>query len=75
MDFVFGLLLVNGYNRIMLIVQKISKMVQLISVKDFVINEGTTKLVWDNMVTKHGVPLSIVSDRDSRFTSGYWAKH
>ena len=33
------------------------------------------KLMWiyiDKIVAHHGVPLSIISDRDSRFTSRFW---
>ncbi|KAI3707162.1 hypothetical protein L6452_25431 [Arctium lappa] len=34
--------------------------------------EKLAKLYIDEIVTRHGVPLSIVSDRDSRFTSTFW---
>ncbi|KAI3698239.1 hypothetical protein L6452_31352 [Arctium lappa] len=30
------------------------------------------KLYIDEIVSRHGIPLSIVSDRDSRFTSRFW---
>ena len=30
------------------------------------------KLYVDEIISRHGVPLSIVSDRDSRFTSNFW---
>ena len=34
--------------------------------------ERLAKLFIDEIVTRHGVPLSIVSDRGSRFTSTFW---
>ncbi|GJR40874.1 retrovirus-related pol polyprotein from transposon TNT 1-94 [Tanacetum coccineum] len=34
--------------------------------------EKLTKLYLKEVVCRHGVPLSIISDRDSRFASGFW---
>ena len=34
--------------------------------------ERLTKLYIDEIVTRHGVPLSIVSNRYNRFTSNFW---
>ena len=34
--------------------------------------ERLTKLYVDETVSLHGVPLSIISDSDSRFTSHFW---
>ena len=41
-----------------------------INVEDSV--EKLVKLHVDEMVRLHGVPVSIVSDRDPRFTSRFW---
>ena len=32
----------------------------------------TARILFENIITKHGIPLSIVSDRDSRFGSAVW---
>ncbi|GJW18719.1 putative reverse transcriptase domain-containing protein [Tanacetum coccineum] len=34
--------------------------------------EKLTKLYMKEVVTRHGVPVSIISDRDGRFTSQFW---
>ena len=33
-----------------------------------------TRLYVNEIVSKYGVPVSIISDRDPRFTSRFWAK-
>lgn len=64
----------NGavYNTILVIVDRLTKMVHYISV----INTITTPQLYEVLDRKvfslHGLPDSIVSDRDSLITSGYW---
>jgi transposase InsO family protein len=42
------------------------------TIKEMFDLERLAQLYVDEIVTKHEVPMSIVSDRDSRFTSRFW---
>ena len=63
----------RGHTSILVCVDRLSKMVHLIATKDTSGAEDTARLFFDNVVRLHGVPKSIVSDRDARFTSYFWA--
>ena len=74
MDFI-GPLPVSGKNKfdtILTVIDRLSKMVHLIPTHQTSTAADTARLVLDNVVKYHGVPDSIVSDRDTRFTSNFW---
>ncbi|GBG81905.1 hypothetical protein CBR_g34088 [Chara braunii] len=62
----------HGKSQVMVIVDRFSKYAVFVPLP----SEARTKLVirkfFDQWVSEHGVPLSIVSDRDTRFTSQNW---
>ena len=72
MDFIIGLPESEGYTKIWVIVDRFSKMAHFIPLAtDQPIKELALiflKEVW----RLHGLPESIISDRDSRFTSKFW---
>ncbi|XP_038877048.1 uncharacterized protein LOC120069376 [Benincasa hispida] len=73
MDFLFGLPRTTcGHDGIRVIVDKLTKTVQFISIKATSTLDQLAKLYVDRIVSQHGVPVSIVSDRDPRFTSKFW---
>ena len=73
MDFIVQLPMTkNGNDSIIVIVDKLSKMACYIPTTVNVTAQQVAKLVFENIVRHHGVPESIVSDRDSRFTSMFW---
>ncbi|GJU42146.1 putative reverse transcriptase domain-containing protein [Tanacetum coccineum] len=73
MDFVFGLpRTLNGYDTIWVIVDRLSKSAHFLPMKKTDSMEKLTQLYLKEIVCRHGVPISIISDRDSRFASGFW---
>ncbi|GKE86336.1 putative reverse transcriptase domain-containing protein, partial [Tanacetum coccineum] len=73
MDFVSGLPRTpNGYDTIWVIVDRLTKSAHFLSMKKTNSMEKLTQLYLKEIVCRHGVPISIISDRDSRFASGFW---
>lgn len=74
MDFV-GPLPVSGkskFDTILTVIDRLSKMVHLIPTHQTATAPDIARLIFDNIVKYHGVPDSIISDRDTRFTSNFW---
>ncbi|KAF1334458.1 reverse transcriptase, partial [Globisporangium splendens] len=73
MDFIFGLPRdKHGRNGILVFVDRFSKMVHLAPVSDKISAEMAAKVFVDVVFRLHGLPVEIVSDRDTRFTSRFW---
>ena len=51
---------------------RFSKMAHFIPLKREATARDVAKLYVDNIIRLHGIPKSIVSDRDGRFTSKFW---
>ncbi|KAF1315199.1 reverse transcriptase, partial [Globisporangium splendens] len=72
-DFIFGLPRdKHGRNGILVFVDRFSKMVHLAPVSDKISAEKTAKVFVDVVFRLHRLPVEIVSDRDTRFTSKFW---
>ena len=73
MDFVIGLPRTQRqYDAIWVIVDRLTKSAHFLPVNVEDSLEKLAKLYVDEIVRLHGVPVSIVSDRDPRFTSRFW---
>jgi hypothetical protein len=73
MDFIFGLPPDAQKNTgICVFVDRLSKMVHLAPVRQQVTGKQTASLFLEHVFKAHGIPESIVSDRDPRFTSAFW---
>ncbi|KAE9180423.1 hypothetical protein PF005_g23279 [Phytophthora fragariae] len=74
MDFIFGLPPdAEGRTGVLVFVDRFTKMVHLIPVSDTVTAAETAAHFIDCVFRHHGLPESIVSDRDPRFTSAFWS--
>ena len=73
MDFVSGFSLTQQkYYSVWVIVDKLTKSTHFISVRMNYSMDRLAKLYVKEIIRLHGVPLSIVSDRDPCFTSRFW---
>ena len=72
MDFVEGLPLSGGKTTILVVVDRLSKYAHFIPLSHPYIAIGVARLFFDNIFKLHGLPKSIVCDRDPTFTSAYW---
>jgi hypothetical protein len=76
MDFV-GPLPPSGerqYDYLLTVVDKFSKRVNLLPCHKTIDAHQTARLLIDNVVRQHGLPSSIVSDRDPRWTGVLWTE-
>ncbi|GJV54649.1 putative nucleotidyltransferase, ribonuclease H [Tanacetum coccineum] len=72
MDFVIKLpKTLNGHDTILVIVDRLTKSAHFIPIKETDSMETLTRLYIKEIISRHGVPISIISDRDSRFTSRF----
>ncbi|GKE65194.1 putative reverse transcriptase domain-containing protein [Tanacetum coccineum] len=73
MDFVTKLpKTTNGYDTIWVIIDRLTKSAHFLPIRENDPMEKLMKLYMKEVVTRHGVPVSIISDRDGRFTSQFW---
>ncbi|KAJ9568359.1 hypothetical protein OSB04_004325 [Centaurea solstitialis] len=73
MDFVTKLpRTLRGHDTIWVIVDRLTKSAHFLEIRETLPMDKLAKLYIKEIVRRHGVPLSIVSDRDNRFTSQFW---
>lgn len=71
MDFIEGFPISEGYNSIFVVVDRYTKYAHFIPLKHPFIAHTLPRAVIDNVVKLHGLPRSIVSDKDRVFTSAF----
>jgi len=69
-DFITKLLLAQGYNSILVVVDRFTKMAHFVPMTEKTMAEGLARLFRDNVWWLHGLPESIISDRGPQFAAG-----
>jgi len=69
-DFITRLPLAQEYNLILVVVDRLTKMVYFIPTIEKTLAEGLARLFRDNVWKLHGLPESIISDRRPQFVVG-----
>ena len=62
----------SGYDTIWVIVDRLTKSAHFLQIKETDEMNTLAQIYLKEIVSRHGVPISIISDRDSRFTSHFW---
>ncbi|GJT45980.1 reverse transcriptase domain-containing protein [Tanacetum coccineum] len=61
-----------GFDSIWVIVDRLTKSAHFLPMRETDLTEKLTRLYMKEIVARHGIPVSIISDRDSHFTSRVW---
>ncbi|KAD3336653.1 hypothetical protein E3N88_32172 [Mikania micrantha] len=75
MDFITKLpLTAKRHDVIWVIVDRLTKSAHFLPIRETYTSEKLSELFVKEIITRHGVPVSIVSDRDTRFVSRFWKR-
>ncbi|GJR13222.1 reverse transcriptase domain-containing protein [Tanacetum coccineum] len=73
MDFISKLLRTrNGHDSIWVIVDQLTKLAHFLAIREDYKTKRLARLYINEIITRHGVPVYIISDHDSYFTSRFW---
>ncbi|KAK1429939.1 hypothetical protein QVD17_12297 [Tagetes erecta] len=64
----------HGYDTIWVIVDRLTKSAHFLPIREDYKMNKLAQVYIKEIVSRHGIPISIISDRDSRFTSRFWQK-
>ncbi|KAJ0495282.1 putative nucleotidyltransferase, Ribonuclease H [Helianthus annuus] len=62
----------KGNDTILVIVDRLTKSAHFLPIKETYSSNMLAQLYVDKIVALHGIPVSIISNRDTRYTSHFW---
>ncbi|KAI3762560.1 hypothetical protein L1987_52991 [Smallanthus sonchifolius] len=62
----------SGYDSIWVIIDRLTKSAHFLPIREDFKVEKLARIYIGEVVSRHGVPVNIISDRDARFTSRFW---
>ncbi|GKA60580.1 putative reverse transcriptase domain-containing protein [Tanacetum coccineum] len=62
----------SGHDSVWVIINRLTKSAHFLAVREDYKTKKLARLYINEIVARHGVPVSIISDRDSYFTSRFW---
>ena len=75
MDFIFKLLpTTQRHDGIWVVVDRLTKSAHFLPIREKFSTQKLAELFMSHIVSLHGVPVSIIYDRDPRFTSRFWKR-
>ena len=72
MDFIPKLPVSDGFDNILVIVDKLTKYAIIIPTTTKITEEETAKLFFKHVISKFGIPRQVISDRDTRWRGDFW---
>ena len=72
MDFIMELPECEGYNGVLVVVDKLTKYVTFVPIDSTIDAEGTAEIIFKHIIAHYGLPRQIITDRDVRWTSDFW---
>lgn len=73
MDFVVGLPVTKrGFDAVWVVVDRLTKSAHFIPIKTTYDSSRLAEIYIKEIIRLHGIPTTVVSDRDPRFTSAFW---
>jgi len=69
MDFITKLPLAQGYDSILVVCNRMTKIAHFVPTTEKTSVEGIARLFWNNVWKLHGLPESIITDREAQFAA------
>ncbi|GJS76585.1 putative reverse transcriptase domain-containing protein [Tanacetum coccineum] len=62
----------HGFDTIWVIVDRLTRSAHFLPIRENDLLDKLARLYLNRIVARHGIPVSIICDRDGRFTSNFW---